>query len=77
MDESQENSNKSSLLVRPMFSMGSDVLSPPCLATLSPLPPPPAILENYSLMGLTKLDRVHKEVSTAIERYHERTSSMR
>ena len=77
MDESKENSNKGSLLVRPMFSMGSDVLSPTSLATLSPLPPPPAILENYSFMGITKLDRVHREVFTAIERYHERTSSMR
>ena len=73
----EEKSNKSSLLVRSMFSMGSDVLSPTCLATLSPLPPPPAILGNYSFMGLTKLDRVHREVSTAIERYHERISSMR
>ena len=77
MDESKKNSTKSSLLVRPVFSMGSAFLSPPGLATLSPLPPPPAMLENYSFMGLTKLDRVHGEVFTAIERYPEHMSSMR
>ena len=77
MDESKEILNKSSLLVRPMFSMGSTVLSPTCQTTLSPLPPPPAMLGNYSFMWVTKLDRVHREVFTAIERYHERMSSMR
>ena len=77
MDESKENPNESSLLVRPMFSMGSTVLSPTCLTTLSPLPPPPAMSGNYSFIGVTKLDRVHREVFTAIQRYHKRMSSMR
>ena len=77
MGESKEKSNESSLLVRPMFSMGFTVLSPICQTTLSPLPPPPTMLGNYSFIGVTKLDRVHREVFTAIERYSERMSSMR
>ncbi len=60
-----------------MFSMGFVITSPACLATLSPLPPPPATMSFYSFMGVTKLCIVHREDFTATETYSEHSLSMR
>ena len=60
-----------------MLSTGSVDTSPACLATLSPLPPPPATMDLYSFMGSTKLHRVHREVFTATETYSEHITPMR
>ena len=65
-ERSQEEQKASSLLVFECFSVASVVTSPACLATLSPLPPPPATMGFYSFMGVTKLHRVDMEVFTAI-----------
>ena len=49
-----------------MLSVDSVVTSPAHLATLSPLPPPTAILKIYSFMEVKKLQQVHREVFTMI-----------
>ena len=62
----KEEQKASSLLVFEYFSVASVVNSPACLATLSPLPPPPATMGFYSFMGVTKVHWVDREVFTAI-----------
>ena len=49
-----------------MMSVDSVVTSPARLATLSPLPPPPATMKFYSFMEVKKLQQVHREVFTTI-----------
>ena len=49
-----------------MLSVESVVTSPAHLATLSPLPPPPATMKFYSFMEVKKLQQVHRKVFTTI-----------
>lgn len=77
MKKSKKDQKASSLFGVRMVSTGSVVISPASLATLSPLPPPPATIGFYSFMGVTKLHRVHTDVPTATEINSERMSSMR